>query len=72
MLLTQSNEVIHDENLPNVMDGVWEAEGSTHYVVWSAQAHYKPASFVFPSGLTLYIYREREREQDLKPYLETN
>lgn len=42
MLLTQSNEVIHDENLPNVMDGVCEAEGSTHYVVWSAQAHYKP------------------------------
>jgi len=35
MLLTQSNEVIHDENLPNVMDGVCEAEGR----VWSAQAH---------------------------------
>jgi hypothetical protein len=29
MLLTQSIEVIHDENLPNVMDGVCEAEGST-------------------------------------------
>jgi hypothetical protein len=55
MLLTQSNEVIHDENLPNVMDGVCEAEGSTHYVVWSAQAHYKPASLVFPSGLTIDI-----------------
>jgi hypothetical protein len=55
MLLTQSNEVKQDENLPNVMDGVCEAEGSTHYVVWSAQAHYKPTSLVFPSGLTLFI-----------------
>jgi hypothetical protein len=55
MLLTQSNEVIHDENLPNVMDGVCEAEGSTHYVVWSAQADYKPASLVFPSGLSIYV-----------------
>jgi hypothetical protein len=57
MLLTQSNEVIHDENLPNVMDGVCEAEGSTHYVVWSAQAHslQMPASLVFPSGLTICI-----------------
>jgi hypothetical protein len=55
MLLTQSNEVKHDENLPNVMDGVCEAEGSTHYLVWSAQAQYKPTTLVFPSRLTLYI-----------------
>ncbi len=55
----------HDENLPNVMDGVCEAEGSTHYEVWSAQAHYKLASLVFPSGLTIEK-RERERERERK------
>ncbi len=36
------------------------------------EAHYKPASLVFPSGLTREREREREREQDLKAYLETD